>query len=780
MKTISFKSGVLLFCFLVTISAGCSDKKRDAKEYIESARVFLSRNMPETAVIEFRNAIQSDENNATAYFELAETYVLLGRLTPAVINYELAIKVDPGHIPALLRIAQIHMTTNQLLDAREYISKVLERDPASVKALHILSGIQIKERDVDAAIETLNKAASIDDRDIRTFISLARLYRNTRSHDRAEKAYLKAVAIDPSSRKAYMGLVRFYAGLKKWDQIEELFKKIIRTDGKKTEKYTDFARFYEGRNNAVQAEFYYQKAVSEAGEGMSAPLMNLAEFYTKQDMRDKAVVTMENAAARQKDNPLVLSGLSQIYLHFDMIESAETAIDAALKIDNSHVDALTQKGRVLMAQKDYKKALDIFDRVIAADRTHATAYYYRAICIEERGATDRPEQKIFRAAVGMLDKPEEFEKDQIKNNLLAAITVDPTHVDARVKLTEIYLLEKNLKKAKEQVQEILKLRSPDIRTMTLISGVNILEGNIKGAEEILQVIIEERPDYIPAQIRLGLLYKSANQPEKAIKYLKAAYEKDTNRVRLVEFMAETLLSQGEFDQALSLCRKLQSDAAPEYKAFFENQIGEIYLAREDDTAAKHFTNAIALNDKYIKPRMHLAGLFHKGGLPEKALAEYRRIEQINPEFVPALIRMAAIFDTGNNLPEARKYYEKVLKIVPAHPNAANNLAFIYAEDPGRLDKAFRLAKIAREKLPKDPNVMDTMGWVYYKKGNYSNAISEFQESLKLQPENALTMYHYGMALYRTQQYEDAREYLSKALDLDPSFRGASEARKILN
>jgi len=96
-----------------------------------------------------------------------------------------------------------------------------------------------------------------------------------------------------------------------------------------------------------------------------------------------------------------------------------------------------------------------------------------------------------------------------------------------------------------------------------------------------------------------------------------------------------------------------------------------------------------------------------------------------------------------------------------------------------VDEALMLAQKAKEKLPQDPSVMDTLGWVYYKRGLYDSAIAEFVDSIEKLPNNASVHYHLGLAYYKKEDYESAREHLSQALKLDEAFDGAEMARKIL-
>ena len=75
--------------------------------------------------------------------------------------------------------------------------------------------------------------------------------------------------------------------------------------------------------------------------------------------------------------------------------------------------------------------------------------------------------------------------------------------------------------------------------------------------------------------------------------------------------------------------------------------------------------------------------------------------------------------------------------------------------------------------------MDTLGWVYYKKGMYDLAIGEFSDSLVKIPENAAVIYHLGMAYYKKGETAKAKEQLNKALSLQSDFPGSDDARKVL-
>src|SRR5207253_3075968 len=71
--------------------------------------------------------------------------------------------------------------------------------------------------------------------------------------------------------------------------------------------------------------------------------------------------------------------------------------------------------------------------------------------------------------------------------------------------------------------------------------------------------------------------------------------------------------------------------------------------------------------------------------------------------------------------KARDAYEKVIAANPTLVLTLNNLAYIYAEKLNDLKRASELAQKARSNTPTNPSVLDTLGWITYKQGDYKQA-----------------------------------------------------------
>jgi tetratricopeptide (TPR) repeat protein len=116
---------------------------------------------------------------------------------------------------------------------------------------------------------------------------------------------------------------------------------------------------------------------------------------------------------------------------------------------------------------------------------------------------------------------------------------------------------------------------------------------------------------------------------------------------------------------------------------------------------------------------------------DRAIEQYEKIVKRKPSAaIYTLIGM--LQDAKNNFDEAEKNYRKALEITPDISIAANNLAWDIADrESGNLDEAMQFAQSAADREPRVASYLDTLGWVYYKKGLYAPAIEHFRKAVAL-------------------------------------------------
>ena len=173
------------------------------------------------------------------------------------------------------------------------------------------------------------------------------------------------------------------------------------------------------------------------------------------------------------------------------------------------------------------------------------------------------------------------------------------------------------------------------------------------------------------------------------------------------------------------------------------------------------------------------------GSADDAIATYQRSLKDNPHEASFYVLMGELYESKQNWEKAKESYQKALEIQPDNPLASNNLAYAMVQSGGNVDVALSLAQTARRGMPDSPNAADTLGWVYYQKGDYKSAIDLFQEALKLanknkSPEDATFHYHLGMAYDRTDQPALARQHLEQVLKINPHYSSAEDVKKMLS
>lgn len=204
--------------------------------------------------------------------------------------------------------------------------------------------------------------------------------------------------------------------------------------------------------------------------------------------------------------------------------------------------------------------------------------------------------------------------------------------------------------------------------------------------------------------------------------------------------------------------------------------GEKLLARgEKKQALASFDRAA----KTAEDCKRTAALLRDEGMESESLVYLVRGVRLAGSGIERSELYTAIGDTYQSMgrdAEADAAYRKAVSANRWNSTALNNRAYMYAESGKNLDEALRLAKRAVKMKPDERNFLDTLGWVYYKKGDYGSAL-EYLSRAAGSPDAAEIRYHLGLAYLKTGKREKAWVELQKALVLDPSHSGAKAAMR---
>ena len=119
---------------------------------------------------------------------------------------------------------------------------------------------------------------------------------------------------------------------------------------------------------------------------------------------------------------------------------------------------------------------------------------------------------------------------------------------------------------------------------------------------------------------------------------------------------------------------------------------------------------------------------------------------------------------------------KVIELDPKHANAMNYLGYTYADLGQNLDEAERLIKEALKYKPNDGYITDSLGWVYYKKGQFDKALKYLKKAVELVPDDPIMLEHMGDAYLKLNDRPNALKYYQKSLKVKVKDKEALEKK----
>jgi len=516
--------------------------------------------------------------------------------------------------------------------------------------------------------------------------------------------------------------------------------------------------FYFNQKKTDLAETSYLNAIKSSPTTLK-PYLIAAGFYDKLKNKDKALNMFNKALSLEPDNVAVKNSIARFHYANEEIVLSKEVISNILSQRPKYYPSRMLKSEIFVYEKKFTEALHLLEEIEKEEPNAPRPYYFKGLCFIGTG-----------------------NYDQAKISVGKAVELNPGYFKARMLLADIYMHERSYDLAQKEATNALKLNPNDYRTRLIRANSLIGIQKLPEAEKDYLKLIETTPENPTAYYQFGLLKSALNEHEKAIGYFNTAYEKNNKLIDVFTQIIRNKVINEDFKTAHELCKKqikVYTDQKP-LIAVVHNVEAGVYLSENEIKKAKDsLFKSIAAHPDYLTPYGTLAKLFLAEKNKEKAIEQYQAILEKNSKLPFPHMMLGTIYESNNDFKKAADHYQKALDINPEFAPAANNLAYHFLERTDNIDEALRLARIAKEKLPEDPGVMDTLGMVYYKKGLYGNAANEFLDSLKKIPENPIVNYHLGLAYHKKENNKLAIAALKKALEINDKFEDAKKAKQLL-
>lgn len=452
--------------------------------------------------------------------------------------------------------------------------------------------------------------------------------------------------------------------------------------------------------------FYLDKSIKKNPSSVHL-IIEKAYHLARRDKYDEALKLALKAYEQEPQDKELPILLGKIYSAQGLNERAVDYFKKAIELNGEQEAVYELLARQYMAMQDYQAAIAIFKKILVVNPEYVPAYFYL-------GNIYTTFDKDFTKAL------------QVYQNLL---TLDPQDPKVLNLIAELHLAQKDYRKALNTFQKIKEVTPNDLKVQMRIGLLYYEMKDLVGAINTFEELLSLQPNSDKIIYYLGLLYQEKEDIPAALNYLKAIPPDSTYYVECVARQVYLLKRSGELDRALEVVSKAMKHSARRQPEFYEL------------TASIH-----AARDEYEQALQVLKRALHKLDHSEKIL-----------------FAIAVIYEQMGNWEQGIEYMKQVIALNEKNVLALNFVGYTYAERNERLDEAQDLIERALQIKPNDGLITDSLGWVFYQKGQYRKALSLLEKANRSNPGEAAILEHLGEVQLKLKNKRLARQYFEQSL-----------------
>ncbi|AEJ03171.1 Tetratricopeptide TPR_1 repeat-containing protein [Nitrosomonas sp. Is79A3] len=286
------------------------------------------------------------------------------------------------------------------------------------------------------------------------------------------------------------------------------------------------------------------------------------------------------------------------------------------------------------------------------------------------------------------------------------------------------------------------------------------------AREQLQWLLEKNPEDAEITLAIGLLATEMGDfdtTEKSFNKALSLGYKDTNAVHF--YLGQIYEETKRPDMAMQSYRMVKSGGR--YLPAQIRYADLLALKGHLKEAREHLQKLPAANDQQAA---HL--ILAEAQILRRSKAHKEVFDLLNdglkklPDYPELLYDRALAADKLGKFNILEQDLRKLIKLKPDNAHAYNALGYSLAERGAQLPEALKLIRKAVELSPEDPYIMDSLGWVYYRMGNFVEGLNYLNLAFSARPDPEIAA-HLGEVLWAKGAKDDAKDIWRYALEKDP-------------
>lgn len=718
----------------------------------------LRRGRAREAVARLDSVAKAFEKVPEYHLERARALVLVGRDDEALQAAAVAQRLAPEAPQPYLLMGQIRLQQGDQGAARRMFAKAAELDSGFAPGHLALGRLDVLEKNLDAGLREFDAALAAEPSSLAAVrakaLALAR-----------QKGSAEAIAFVQDSLKRedqnpglHLLLGTLHLADRKPEKAVTAFLKATEVDPVAAEPRLALARLALAQGEEDKAVSHLQTLLSRRPGHLGAALL-LATLNDKLGRTRETIPVLERATGAAPDEPALALALGEAYLKAGRPQDAIEPMSVLLARQPNLASAQLIRARSYLAKDDLTAGLRDLQEVVRANTKFAIAHYSLARGYAQAGrhedakasyreairlAPDLIPAKLELAAISG-ERPDAALLRRHAERLTVALAQDPKNVPVREELARTFLVEGRPREAGIQLGEVLQLSPGRFEANLLMARAALAQGRRDEAIGYLQAAVRSRPADPEAGTLLASHLRVVGRREEAVAKLEGVLRGSPDILEARLLLGRLYLETGRLADALSAAREIERRTP-------KNPAGPLLAGQ------------VLLDQKELK----------------LAADAFRSALKLKPDLADAHRGLGQCQQALGQVAQAADSYRRALTINGKDLVSLNNLAWMLAETRKDLEAALPLAVRAAELAPQAAEILDTLGWIHYRRGAYAEAEKILGRASERAPDSAMVRYHLGATYARLGRKEDAVLHLRRAVRLDAGLAKTEKIEQLIS